>query len=95
MFPLWFGACIFAAARRFYRKRLSPALATLDHAAANIAAQNLDFSVAYDRNDEMGRLARSFETMRSSLAASQKALWRTAEERKRLNAASPTTCARR
>ena len=87
MFPLWFGACIFAAARRFYRKRLSPALATLDHAAANIAAQNLDFSVAYDRNDEMGRLARSFETMRSSLAASQKALWRTAEERKRLNAA--------
>ncbi len=35
----------------------------------------------------MGRLAQSFETMRSSLEASQRQLWETAEERKRLNAA--------
>ena len=87
MFPLWFGACIFAAARRFYRMRLAPGLSTLDAAASKIADQDLDFSVAYDRADELGRLAASFETMRASLAASQRALWRTAEERKRLNAA--------
>ena len=87
MFPLWFGVCIFAAARRFYRMRLAPGLSTLDAAASKIADQDLDFSVAYDRADELGRLAASFETMRASLAASQRALWRTAEERKRLNAA--------
>ncbi|WP_080801293.1 sensor histidine kinase [Arabiibacter massiliensis] len=87
MFPLWFGLCIFAAARRFYRLRLAPGLAVLDDAAAKIADEDLDFQVAYDRDDELGRLAGSFETMRASLADSQRALWRTAEERKRLNAA--------
>lgn len=87
MFPLWFGACIFAAARRFYRMRLAPGFSTLDAAAAKIADQDLDFSVSYGRSDELGRLAASFEAMRTSLAASQRALWRTAEERKRLNAA--------
>ncbi|MBX9032476.1 HAMP domain-containing histidine kinase [Gordonibacter massiliensis] len=87
MFPLWFGVCIFAAARRFYRKRLAPGLTVLDDAAAKIADQDLDFTVSYDRSNELGRLARSFETMRASLAESQRALWRTAEERKRLNAA--------
>ena len=87
MFPLWFGVCIFAAARRFYRMRLAPGLAVLDDAAAKIASQDLVFTVSYDRGNELGRLARSFEDMRASLAASQRALWRTAEERKRLNAA--------
>lgn len=87
MFPLWFGLCIFAAARRFFRQRLEPGFAVLDRAAKNIAEQNLEFSVSYDRDDELGNLATSFETMRASLASSQRALWRTAEERKRLNAA--------
>ncbi|MCB7036801.1 sensor histidine kinase [Eggerthella sinensis] len=87
MFPLWFGLCIFAAARRFFQKRLQPGFTVLDEAASNIAHQDLDFVVAYDRDDELGRLASSFETMRASLAASQRSLWRTAEERKRLNAA--------
>ncbi|MFR1639937.1 MAG: HAMP domain-containing protein [Eggerthellaceae bacterium] len=86
MFPLWFGVCIFAAARRFYRMRLAPGLAVLDDAAAKIASQDLDFTVSYDRGNELGRLARSFEDMRASLASPQRA-WRTAEERKRLNAA--------
>ena len=87
MFPLWFGVCIAAAARRFHNRRLKPAIELLDGAASKIASENLDFSLSYPRSDEMGRLVTSFETMRSSLAASQRALWRTVEERKRLNAA--------
>lgn len=87
MFPLWFGVCIFAAARRFFRTRLEPGLSTLDAAASKIADRDLDFHVEHDRDDELGHLASSFETMRASLAASQRALWRTAEERRRLNAA--------
>ncbi len=87
MFPLWFGVCIAAAARRFHNRRLKPAIELLDGAASKIASEDLDFSLSYPRGDEMGRLVSSFETMRSSLAAGQRALWRTVEERKRLNAA--------
>lgn len=87
MFPLWFGICAFIVGRRLYRTRIAPGLEVLDSAAANIANRNLDFTVAYDRNDELGRLADSFEVMRSSLAETQRELWHTAEERRRLNAA--------
>ena len=38
MFPLWFGLCIFAAARRFFGKRLQPGFDVLDRAASNIAS---------------------------------------------------------
>lgn len=87
MFPLWFCVCIWAAGQRFYTRRIKPALLKLEVAADMIASQDLDFTASYPRNDEMGRLVRSFETMRSSLAQTQRTLWRTAEERKRLNAA--------
>ncbi len=87
MFPLWLGVFLMAAARRFYRRRMAPAIALLDGASARIAERDLDFTLSYDRSDEMGRLVESFETMRASLAASQRELWRTAEERRRLNAA--------
>lgn len=85
--PLSFVVCIALAARRFYKKRLQPAIGVLESASESIAAEDLDFTVTYDRADELGKLATSFEKMRSSLEKSQRALWRTAEERKRLNAA--------
>ncbi len=87
VFPLWFVVCIWMAARRFFAQRIQPALATLDSAAEKITEQDLDFTVSYPRNDEMGHLAQSFETMRASLAQTQRTLWRTAEEHRRLNAA--------
>ncbi|WP_158095352.1 HAMP domain-containing sensor histidine kinase [Collinsella sp. An2] len=73
--------------RRFYLKRLSAPLATLHGAADRIAAQNLDFTVGAVQGREFGRLAEAFEHMRSSLAHAQADLWRTAEDRRRLNAA--------
>lgn len=87
MFPLWFGACIWFASRRFFSQRVEPALTKLRVASDLIAGQDLDFTATYPRDDEMGALVRSFETMRASLAQSQRTLWRTAEERKHLNAA--------
>ena len=87
MFPLWLGVALALAARRFYGRRVRPVLALLDDASAKIAARDLDFAVRYDRCDEMGRLVDSFEVMRASLAQSQRELMRTAEERRRLNAA--------
>lgn len=87
MFPLWFGLCIYMAGRRFYNERIKPAIELFDQATLKITEQDLDFVVAYNRDDELGRVAQSFETMRSSLAQSQRSLWATAEERRHLNAA--------
>lgn len=87
VFPVCLGLALALAARRFYGRRIRPALALLDGASVKIAERDLDFSVGYDRRDEMGRLVDSFEVMRASLAESQRELMRTAEERRRLNAA--------
>ena len=73
--------------RKFYLRRLSGPLATLHEAADNIAAQNLDFSVGEVPGREFGRLAEAFEHMRVSLVHAHADLWRTAEDRRRLNAA--------
>ena len=62
-------------------------LAILDHAAGQIAANNLYFKVAYDKEDELGKLCASFEKMRQALQESNEEMWRQIEERKRLNAA--------
>lgn len=85
--PLCYGSCTILCAALFYRRRLAGALRTLEDAAAQIAAGRLDFTVAYGRDDEMGRLCVSFETMRSALLENQRTLWRQMEERGRLNAA--------
>ena len=58
----------------------------LDNAAQKIAQNDLDFTVSYERNDEMGRLCGSFETMRKTLQENNLKLWRQIEERKRINA---------
>lgn len=62
-------------------------LAILDHAAGQIADNNLDFNIAYDKEDELGKLCASFEKMRQALQESNEEMWRQMEERKRLNAA--------
>ncbi len=85
--PLCYGSCTILCAALFYRRRLAGALRTLEDAAAQIAAGRLDFTVSYGRDDEMGRLCVSFETMRSALLDNQRTLWRQMEERGRLNAA--------
>lgn len=71
----------------FYRNKLRQPLQILEEAAARIARSDLDFRVMYDREDEMGRLCDAFESMRDSLEQNNRRLWRSVEERKRLNAA--------
>ena len=85
--PIFFGASILAAALLFYRHKLKRPIELLRAASGKIAGNDLDFTIRYDRRDEMGRLCASFETMRAALLENNRILWRTAEERKRLNAA--------
>lgn len=84
--PVYSSACIIAAVACFYRSRLKKPLYLLDNAAQKIAQNDLDFIVSYERNDEMGRLCGSFETMRKTLQENNLKLWRQIEERKQINA---------
>lgn len=79
------GAVLFF--RRFYRRYIAEPLASLGAAADRIAAQDLDFEVEPVRGRELGRFAGVLERMRRALFDAYRELWRTAEDRRRLNAA--------
>lgn len=87
MFPLWFIGGAVACAGLFYRNKLRRPLALLTQAAQRIAGEDLDFSIAYDRRDEMGALCGAFEAMRLSLSQNNARMWRAMEERKKVNGA--------
>lgn len=70
----------------FYRWKLKRPLELLKRASKNISANDLDFSISYDSQDEMGELIALFENMRSQLEKNLKTLWRSVEERKQINA---------
>ena len=85
--PIYSAFCIIAAALLFYRNRLKKPLAELRTASEKIANNDLDFSIDYDNNDELGQLCASFEIMRTTLANNFSKMWRQVEERKALNTA--------
>ena len=62
-------------------------MAELAGAADRIAERDLDFTIRVVRGRELGRLSETLEHMRASLLEAQRELWRTAESRRRLNAA--------
>lgn len=61
--------------------------AILEGAVDRIGRKDLDFTVSYASEDEMGRLCASFEEMRKSLEENQKEMWKLVEDQKQLNAA--------
>lgn len=85
--PIVFVICTLWASFLFYKKKLKKPLAILNSAAEKISENSLDFKIEYYNKDEMGNLCRSFETMRDCLEQNNKEMWRSIEERKRLNAA--------
>lgn len=87
MYPLYSALGVAAASLFFYKSKLKRPLELLTEASEKISKNELDFSVEYENQDEMGDLCRSFEIMRSALEENQTEMWRSMEERKRLNAA--------
>lgn len=85
--PVAYLVCTGAAAMLFYRYKLRTPLRALNTASEKIATDDLVFFVEYKSKDELGRLCSSFEKMRSALEKNNRELWRSVEERKRLNAA--------
>lgn len=82
-----YGGLGWIAFRRFYRVHIAEPLAALGEAADRIGGRDLDFSIERVRGRELGRLSCTLENMRGSLLEAQRELWRTAEGRRRLNAA--------
>lgn len=80
-------ACFVVAGRAFYRAKIEEPVRVMDDAARRIAAGDLDFSVTVNDGGELGNLAGSFETMRAELERAERAAWRSAENRRRANAA--------
>lgn len=70
----------------FYRKKLSPPIKILAEATQHISEQDLDFTVVYNSNDELGRLCTAFEKMRQALYDNNRQLWGMIEERRILQA---------
>ncbi len=70
----------------FYRKELSPPIQILADATKHIREQDLDFTVDYNRNDELGRLCTAFEEMRQALYDNNRQLWNMIEQRRLLQA---------
>jgi len=79
-------AGIITMAILFYRWKLKRPLELLKRASEKISANDLDFRISYDSRDEMGELVTAFENMRSTLEKNVRMLWRSVEERKKLNA---------
>ncbi len=84
---VFYGGLAWIMFRRFYRLHIAGPLGSLAGAAQRIARQDLDFAIEPVRGRELGSLACTLEDMRASLLDAQRELWRTAEERRRLNAA--------
>lgn len=85
--PVAFLLCTGIAASLFYRIKLRNPIAILNTASGKIASDDLDFTVEYSSQDELGKLCVSFEKMRRTLEKNNSKMWRSIEERKRLNAA--------
>ncbi len=71
----------------FYRVKLKQPLAVLQAGSERIIQNDLDFTIKYSSEDELGQLCTAFETMRCTLLKNNKKLWHQMEERRRLNAA--------
>lgn len=85
--PLYFTICIIVSSFVFYRQKMKRPLAFLNKATEKMSNQQLDFTIEYPIQDELGRLCGSFEMMRSSLETNHRYLWRMIEDRKQLNEA--------
>lgn len=86
LMPLWVFFCVWVLGYLFYKRELEKPVKILLEASEKITHNQLDFTIAYEKTDEMGQLCQSFEKMRSALYQNNQEMWRMLEERKNLNA---------
>ena len=84
---IWVLFSVFLTGKIFYNRELKVPIYMLMDASRRIADNQLDFKLEYNKPNEFGMLCRAFDEMRQALYESNRELWRSLEERKRLNAA--------
>ena len=66
----------------YYKIKLKTPISLLSDGIKNLLEDNLDFSVQYAKNDELGLLCQTLEKVRSELYGNNKRMWNLLEERK-------------
>ncbi|MDE5992905.1 MAG: HAMP domain-containing histidine kinase [Oscillospiraceae bacterium] len=87
LIPLWVIFCLGLAGVIFYERELKKPFGILMNASKRISENDLDFEIWCEKRNELGQLCSAFEEMRSALYESNREMWRSLEERKRLNSA--------
>lgn len=85
--PLWIFFCVALMGMIFYKRELQKPIEILFDASEKISENQLDFCIKYTHKNELGQLCSSFENMRKALYENNSEMWRSLEERKRLNSA--------
>lgn len=70
----------------FYFLKLKKPFYLLEQGISHIKQGDLDFSLEYSRQDELGQLCGAFETMRQEIVKNNTEMWNMVDERKKLNA---------
>ncbi|MDE7282500.1 MAG: HAMP domain-containing histidine kinase [Lachnospiraceae bacterium] len=85
--PMLFSVIgIVCAGTYFYQVKLKEPLTALKQGISHIADNDLDFTIGYGKQDELGELCKAFETMRGELVKNNRYMWGLVDERKRINA---------
>ncbi len=83
----YLAAAVILMLKRFYKNRLKRPFDLLEKGVLEIQKQNLQFSLEYESQDEMGQLLKSMDKMRETLVENYEYMWKLIEEQKQLNAA--------
>lgn len=70
----------------FYSRKLKKAFHLLYQGITHIEQGDLDFSLQYSEQDELGELCTAFEIMRQKVVEKNTEMWNMVDERKKLNA---------
>lgn len=87
LIPLWIISCVALSGVIFYKRQLQKPIEILFDASEKISENQLDFTIEYKKQNELGQLCSSFDNMRNALYKNNLEMWRSLEERKRLNSA--------
>lgn len=74
------------AAISFYHIKLKEPLRALRQGIDHISNNDLDFTIDYQNQDELGELCGAFEAMRRELVRNNRYMWNLVDERRKINA---------
>lgn len=87
LLPVLFSVLgIGCAAISFYHIKLKEPLKALQQGIDHISKNDLDFTIDYQKQDELGKLCSAFECMRRELVRNNRHMWNLVDERKKINA---------